>query len=95
MSEDKPKRRPTPTVVREAMANYREWVKVMGKADRLLLELITHPDSTDEQILQCAHERRTSTQSMRKAREQIIRAGYEAGLTMETNLFIENTRRKT
>lgn len=61
-------------VVREAVKNFEQLVKLHARAGRTLNKLITHPEASDEMILDACHARRVSTIRTRETGESLIKA---------------------
>jgi len=58
-------------IIDEYIVSYKELKKQMARADQLFLELIGHPDATDEQILTAAKARRESQQQFKQMSESL------------------------
>lgn len=62
-----------------ALASYKSLFDNMTKADALLLKLVTHPEATDDQILQVCRMRAAAHQSMDQARYRMQKAIQQLG----------------
>lgn len=61
-------------VLRNAVKNFEQLVKLHVRAGRTLHKLITHPDASDEMILDACHERRVQAIRTRETGESLIKA---------------------
>lgn len=68
-----------------ALAKYRDLTKLTVEAQVALLDLLMHPDCTDEQVLEAVHARRKTVSLMRTARDTLVHALRGAGMTWEAN----------
>ena len=74
-------------IASKVFANYKELVKLNKQAEAKMLQLLLHPECTDEMALQVIRARREATAQMAKVREQVRQAMYKGGMVLEANLY--------
>jgi ribosomal silencing factor RsfS len=70
---------------KQALRNYVQLVKITAEAQVKMLELLMHPECTDEMVLAAIHTRRAAMARMREARETLTAKLYEANMNREAN----------
>lgn len=67
-------------ILAAAAQNYVDIIKMSNKADRLLLELISHPDATDDQILSAAKMRGRNRSKNKEVYNQLVELCHKEGV---------------
>ena len=67
---------------RRLWESWKELVALQARANATMIQLIEHPDATDEQILAAAKGRRESMRLLREMKPRTIKGLYKLGSSM-------------
>lgn len=70
---------------RKLVENYNSLIALHGRMGQTILQLIAHPDSTDEQIKEMCVKYREITKSIQDSKPKIVEALYKKGFTLSAN----------
>lgn len=70
---------------RKLIENYKQLVALHGRMGQTILQLIAHPDATDEHLKEICVKYRELTKSIQDSKPKIVEALYKKGATLEAN----------